>query len=179
MFQQQALIAEMPKLRKFALRLTKALHDADDLLQSTVLRALEKKDYFEDGTNLFSWTSKMMFNLFVTDYRQKRRYETQYDPEHYIDKLSVQPRQEAHADLITVNENMKRLSPEHRQILVLVGVKGYSYEESAKSLKLPIGTVRSRLSRARKNLHHLLETPAPNPLAANKPTVSVPIRFAA
>ncbi len=161
MFQQEALIDEMAKLRKFALRLTKNAHNAEDLLQSTMLRALEKKDHFESGTNLFSWTSKMMFNLFVSGYRQKKKFETQYDPAPYIDQMSVQPSQEASVDLITVNDNMRHLSPEHREVLLLISTQGMSYEETSKVLEIPVGTVRSRLNRARSHLQVIL-----NPIPA-------------
>src|SRR5665213_960821 len=99
MFQQEALIGEMDKLRKFALRLTKNAHNAEDLLQSTMLRSLEKNEYFQSDTNLFGWTSKIMFNLFVSDYRKKKKFETQYDPAPHIDRISVGPSQEAHVDL--------------------------------------------------------------------------------
>ena len=91
MFQQQALVNEMGKLRKFAMRLTKNPANTDDLLQSTMLRALEKKQYFEEGTNLFSWTSKIMFNIFVSGYRRQKKFGTQYDPAHYIDQMTVAP----------------------------------------------------------------------------------------
>ena len=84
MFKQEELVHEMGNLRKFALRLTRNVHEAEDLVQSTLLRALEKKDYFQENTNLFSWTSKIMFNLFVTGYRRKKKFESQYDPEPHI-----------------------------------------------------------------------------------------------
>lgn len=161
MLKQNDLINEMDKLRKFALRLTKNAHNAEDLLQSTMLRALEKKEYFQNETNLFSWTSKIMFNLFVSGYRQKKRFETQYDPAPYIDQMSIGPSQEAHVDLITVNEGMKRLNHEHREILLLVCVKGMSYEEASDTLKIPVGTIRSRLSRARDHLQDIL-APVPS-----------------
>src|SRR5580698_9484734 len=107
MFEQEALIAEMDKLRKFAQRLTKNTHNAEDLLQATMLRALEKKEYFQNETNLFSWTSKIMFNLFVSGYRQKMKFDTQYDPAPYIDQMSVESSQEACVDLVTVSNSMK------------------------------------------------------------------------
>ena len=179
MFQQQALINEMGKLRKFALRLTKNAHNAEDLLQSTMLRALEKKEYFQSDTNLFSWTSKMMFNLFVSGYRQKKKFETQYDPAPYIDQMSIGPSQEAHVDLVTVNESMKRLSPEHREILLLVCVRGISYEEASKMLSIPVGTVRSRLSRARSQLQNLLAPTPPYQNAALANLSSAQSRLAA
>jgi len=153
MFKQEALIGEMDKLRKFAQRLTKNTHNTEDLVQATMLRALEKKEFFQEGTNLFSWTSKIMFNLFASGHRHKTRFDTQYDPEHYIDQVSVRPTQEACVDLVTVNESMQQLSAEHREILLMISAKGMSYEEVSTALRIPAGTVRSRMSRAR---HHLL-----------------------
>lgn len=156
MFKQAQLVNEMDNLRKFACRLTGNPVEADDLLQSTVLRALEKKDYFEDGTNLFSWTSKIMFNLFVTDYRRKTKFESQYDPEPVIAGRAVEADQQTKAELKAVERSMERLSPEHKEILVLVCVKGMQYQEVADLLAIPVGTVRSRLSRARTALMGLM-----------------------
>ena len=76
MFTQAELVIEMPKLRKFASKLTRNNSEADDLLQSTLLRALEKVTYFETGTDLFKWSSKIMYNIFVTDYRRKVKFES-------------------------------------------------------------------------------------------------------
>jgi RNA polymerase sigma-70 factor (ECF subfamily) len=178
MFYDQALINEMDKLGKFAHRLTRNPHNAEDLLQSTILRALEKKAQFQSGTNLFSWASKMMFNLFVSGYRQKKKFETQYDPEHYINQMSVGPTQEAQVDLVIVRESMKKLSREHREVLLLVSAQGMSYEEIAVKLKIPGGTVRSRLSRARNHLEAILN-PAPRQMPANLCLPIVEREFAA
>ncbi len=160
MFKQAELITEMDNLRKFACRLTNNPVEADDLLQSTILRAIEKKDYFETGTNLFSWTSKIMFNLFVTDYRRKTKFESQYDPEPLIAARSVEADQQAKTELKAVGRAMELLSPEHKEILVLVCVKGMQYQEVADMLAIPVGTVRSRLSRARTQLMGMMATPA-------------------
>lgn len=159
MFEQEALINEMEKLRKFAQRLTKNTHNAEDLLQATMLRALEKKESFQNETNLFSWTSKIMFNLFASGHRHKKKFETQYDPEHYIDQVSVRSTQEACVDLVIVNECMKQLSAEHREILLMISAKGMSYEEVSTALRIPSGTVRSRMSRARNHLQAILNPP--------------------
>lgn len=160
MFTQNAIVAEMDNLRKFALRLTGNMTEAEDLLQSTVLRALEKKDYFEPGTNLFRWTSKIMFNLFVSTYRRKKKFETRYDPESYLENASVDAEQEAKTELRLVREAMTQLSEEHNEILNLVCVRGMRYEEVASMLSIPVGTVRSRLSRAREHLQLTLERSA-------------------
>jgi RNA polymerase sigma-70 factor (ECF subfamily) len=157
MFEQTAIITEMDKLRRFALRLTRNASDAEDLLQSTVLRALEKNHMFETGTDLFKWSSKIMFNLFVTDYRRKTKFETQYDPESYLERESVEADQDMKLELSRVQEAMRLLSTDHREILVLVCVKGMQYQEVSEMLQIPVGTVRSRLSRAREQLQALME----------------------
>ncbi len=159
MFAQNALVAETGKLHKFALRLTRNSADADDLVQSTCLRALEKSDHFEDGSNLFSWTSKIMYNLFVTGYRRKIKFETQYDPEPFLQKQVTEPTQYINAEFTDVQKAMMRLSEDHRNILVLVCIEGYAYQEVAEMLQIPEGTVRSRLHRAREQLNFIMDTP--------------------
>lgn len=157
MFAQKDLVAEADNLRKFAIHLSRNKSDADDLVQSTFLRALEKSDYFEDGTSLRKWTSKIMFNLFVTDYRRKTRFETQYDPDPYIQSQAVSAPQESEAELHAVGDAMNKLSDDHREILTMVCVKDMPYQEVADALGIPVGTVRSRLSRARESLNAALE----------------------
>lgn len=159
MFEQAALVNEMDHLRKFALRLTNNTSDADDLLQATVLRAMEKKHLFQKDTDLFKWTSKIMFNLFVSDYRRKRKFETQYDPESYLENESIEAPQQDQAELSQVASAMSRLSEDHKEILILVCVQGMQYQEVADMLSIPVGTVRSRLSRARENLQALMGVP--------------------
>ncbi|HQX26430.1 MAG TPA: sigma-70 family RNA polymerase sigma factor [Alphaproteobacteria bacterium] len=159
MFEQTALVTEMKNLRKFAFRLTGNPSDAEDLLQSTVLRALEKKHLFQKDTDLFKWTSKIMFNLFVSEYRRRTKFETQYDPETYLERQSVEGSQEVKLELSKVKDAMKQLSADHQEILVLVCVKGMRYEEVSEALEIPVGTVRSRLARARENLQIILDTP--------------------
>lgn len=160
MFNNYELTNEMPKLEKFALRLTRNQHDADDLVQSTLLRAMEKKHLFQEGTDLFKWTSKMMYNLFVSGYRRKVKFETQYDPENYLEKQSVDASQETQAELTKVNEAMAQLKSEHSEVLIMVCVQGMRYQDVAEKLGVPVGTIRSRLSRAREQLQHVLDNPA-------------------
>lgn len=162
MFHNNALISEMDHLRKFALRLTRNVADAEDLLHSTMVRALEKRHLFTEGSSLFKWTSKIMFNLFVSDYRRKSAFETQYDPEIYIEKESVEAVQESELEFKRVCEAMESLSDDHREILVMVCVKGMAYAEVAEELDIPVGTVRSRLSRARESLQGLVNAGVPH-----------------
>lgn len=159
MFAQSALVGETGRLTKFALHLTRNRTDADDLLQSTCLRALEKADSFENGTNLFGWASKIMFNLFVSGYRRRVRFETRFDPESYLENESVAATQDIVAELVNVRKAMMELSADHRRVLVLVCVDGRNYEEVSALLQVPVGTVRSRLSRARRQMRDILNAP--------------------
>lgn len=159
MFTHAELLKETTNLSKFAYKLTRNRDNAEDLLQSTITTALEKQAQFEQGTNLFSWTSRIMFNTFVSGYRHNSRYETQYDPQWYIDQEYVDGPQESEAELGLVSDAMMSLSEDHRQILMMVCVDGMRYEEVAEKLQIPVGTVRSRLSRAREGLQERLTLP--------------------
>lgn len=159
MFNNNELMQETETLRKFAHRLTGNQHDAEDLLHSTIVRALEKKHLYQEGTNLRGWASKIMFNMFVSGYRRKTKFESQYDPESYIERESVEASQEIKMELETVSDAMHELSDDHREILMMVCVKGMQYAEVSEILQIPVGTVRSRLSRARENLQEILDTP--------------------
>lgn len=159
MFNNYALINESDRLKKFAYRLTNNPYDAEDLVQSALLRAMEKKHLFKEGTNLYSWVSKIMFNMFVSRYRRKTKFETQYDPEPYFEKQSIEANQDVKMEVQDVQNAMQRLSKDHQDILVMICVKGMSYDEVSKLLEIPVGTVRSRLSRARENLQTFMEKP--------------------
>lgn len=156
MFTQEALTAERDRLYRFALRLTKQPSDAEDLVQSTLLRALEKREYFEQGTNLFSWTSRVMFNLFVSQYRREKRIAERHHSAFTEAQTMTPAPQETVTDLSRMRDCMKRLSKQHRDMLVMVCISGLRYEEVSRRLRIPVGTVRSRLSRARNELQNML-----------------------
>ena len=162
MFSQNELLSETARLNKFAMRLTRNKTDADDLLQSTCLRALEKSHHFEDGTNLFGWTSKIMFNIFVTGYRRRTKHESRFDPESYLEHESVSAMQDIHVELAEVKRAMLKLSENHQEIVQMICIKGMPYEEVSKQLGIPIGTVRSRLSRARLQIQVILQANTPS-----------------
>lgn len=157
MFSQEALTAERDRLYRFALRLTKQPSDAEDLVQSTMLRALEKREYFQEGTNLFNWTSRVMFNIFVSQYRREKRIAARHEAAFTEAHSITQAPQETVTDLSRMRDCMKRLSKPHRDMLVMVCISGLRYEEVSQKLRIPVGTVRSRLSRARNELQYLLQ----------------------
>jgi RNA polymerase sigma-70 factor (ECF subfamily) len=171
MFSQNSLVAETVKLQRFALRLTRNKADADDLVQSTCLRALEKADCFQDGSNLFSWTSKIMYNLFVSDYRRKVKFESPYDPEPYLEKQSVKPSQDINMEFADVQRAMLQLNTDQQEILTLTCIEGRSYQETSERLHIPLGTVRSRLSRAREQLQSIMSAPPRRITNENRPFV--------
>lgn len=152
MLTNHALFAELDGLNRFALKLCKNRSDADDLVQTTIMRALAHRDSFEEGTKAFSWLSRIMYNSFATTYKRKIRYESQYDPEPEIMKVQFESSQEDKVMLHEVQAAMQELCPQHRDILMLICGYEMTYEEAAIHLNIPIGTVRSRLSRAREAL---------------------------
>ncbi len=152
MFTHDQLMPQLEGLRRFSMKLTSNRPDSDDLLQSTVLRAIEKQHLFEDGTNLFHWTSRIMFNIFVSNYKRRTQRECQFDPEALIASLSVMPDQESRMHFKSVCGAIEKLSPQHREIITVICWDGLSYEEAAQKLGIAIGTVRSRLARAREKL---------------------------
>ncbi len=99
----------------------------------------------------------MMFNLFATQYRRRVKFETQYDCEELIKSQSIAASQERKAELQRVGEALKTLSDDHRNVLIMVCIHGMAYEQVAGNLDIPVGTVRSRLSRAREKLKVQLE----------------------
>jgi RNA polymerase sigma-70 factor (ECF subfamily) len=176
MFSHAELLKQTSSLNKFAYKLTRNRDDAEDLLQSTIVTALEKQQQFEQGTNLFSWTSRIMFNAFVSNYRHNSRFETQYDPQWYIDQECVDATQENDAELSLVFDAMLSLSEDHREILILVCIDGMRYAEVAEKLQIPVGTVRSRLSRAREGLQELLNIPRHRNAASSPASVEISTR---
>lgn len=157
MFAQDSLVIETGRLRKFAYKLTRNSADADDLVQSTCLRALEKNDLFDTGTNLFGWTSKIMYNLFVSGYHRRTKFESRLDPDIYLDQQYSEPMQDTLLEIENMKRSLEILSPNHRDVMIMVCVKGLSYQEVADELHILIGTVRSRLSRARSQLKTIME----------------------
>jgi RNA polymerase sigma-70 factor (ECF subfamily) len=155
-FKYKDLIPELEKLRRFARKLTRNQDDAEDLLQTTVLKAMENREKFEEGSNMFGWLSKIMFNTFATAYRRRVKFETQYDCQDLILSRSVDASQDKEIELKQTGEALERLSEDHRDIIVMVCMQGMAYQDVSEMLNIPVGTVRSRLSRAREHLKSML-----------------------
>ena len=154
--ERSELMKSVEPLRRFARKLCQNETDTEDLLQSTILQAIEKEHLYESGTNLFSWMSKIMYNKFVSQYRRRARFEAQFDATDLINQQAKAPDQEDSAELDMVEEAMNKLSEEHRDILVMICIQDMQYHEAAEKLGVPVGTIRSRLSRAREALRRKL-----------------------
>ncbi|PJB70134.1 MAG: hypothetical protein CO093_08735 [Alphaproteobacteria bacterium CG_4_9_14_3_um_filter_47_13] len=159
MFEYNDLVKEINSLKKFAWHLAGNKSDAEDLLQNTLLKALEKNYQFQQDSNLFSWTSKIMFHQFINEYRRRLKFDSKYDPDPYINRMYVAPSQEKKAEFFEVDEALSTLTQKHREVLFMICIAGMGYKAVAKNLKIPVGTVRSRLSRAREQLQNHMDKP--------------------
>lgn len=150
------LTPHLPRLRRYARALTGDRHQADDLVQDTLERALNKASLWRRGTKLDSWLLTIMHNLFVNQIRSRTQQSTEA-----LDTLPVEPAQRAtQGDNLAVRDihaALALLPVEQRAVLLLVALDERSYEEAAGILDIPLGTVMSRLSRARDRLRQLLE----------------------
>jgi RNA polymerase sigma-70 factor, ECF subfamily len=150
---QRMLAGLVPRLRRFALALTGSRADADDLVQMACERALRRGAQLRDQARLDAWLYGIMRNLWIDEIRARRvRRHDDMDAAGNIAGADAAAA-EGHVMLATVRRCLQALSAEHRAILVLVCVDGLSYREAADVLAIPIGTVMSRLSRARQDLH--------------------------
>ena len=152
---ERELIENIPHLRAFARFVTQNADQANDLVQDTIVRALRAQHQYQPGTNLKAWTFTILRNLHVNNLRRSRiRMESIEDGA--LDVFAVQPDQHARLEFQELRRAMAKLSPEHREVLILVGASGFRYEEAAVICNCAVGTVKSRLSRARNELYRLL-----------------------
>jgi RNA polymerase sigma-70 factor, ECF subfamily len=145
-------------LKLYARRLTHDRSRTDDLVQDTVIRALEKAHLFTHGTNLRGWLVTIMHNEFVNAARRHIRSPIMM-PEKELDKIGRDETQTAPVELREVRRAVDGLPSLQRQVLLLHSVSGFKYEEIAAQLGVPLGTVRSRISRARERLHEIIDRP--------------------
>ena len=155
--EQEALVELIPRLRRYARALTGERFRADDLVQDTLERAISKWALWRPGTDLRAWTFTIMHNVFVNQVKRSVLAAESLDPDAGMDVEDSGARADTLAQLNALNSALQRLPDEHREVLLLVTLEGFSYDEAAHTLGLPIGTVMSRLARARGKLAVLLE----------------------
>jgi len=150
-----AMLAAIPRLRAFAISLCRNPERADDLVQETLLRALANIDSFQPGSNLPAWLFTILRNLFRSDYRKRRR-EVEDAEGSYAKTLKTQPAQSAHLEFEEFRTALDKLPQDQREALILVGASGFSYEDAAAICGCAVGTIKSRVNRARSKLSALL-----------------------
>lgn len=163
----QAIIGVLPRLRVFARGLTGSIPDADDLVQATCERALAARASFTAGTRLDSWLFRIMRNHFIDDYRRQRRVVPISDSaiEERLEGEDGRRTTEARLAMSEIADLIAAMPREHREVLLLVCVEGLRYREAAEVLDVPVGTVMSRLARARQALIAATSTEASAPEA--------------
>jgi RNA polymerase sigma-70 factor (ECF subfamily) len=152
---RETMLAAVPGLRAFAMSLCGKIDRADDLVQETLLLALTNIDSFEPGTNMSAWLFTILRNLFRSEYRKRRR-EVEDADGRFSATLKSQPEQPSHVEFEEFRAALAQLPPDQREALILVGASGFSYEEAAQICGSAVGTIKSRVNRARIRLAELL-----------------------
>lgn len=145
------LVSHMKVLRAFALSLTRNSAAADDLVQDTVLKAWSNLDKFQEGTNMRAWLFTILRNTFYSDRRKAVREVSDSDGA-MTERLSEKPSHDGRLQLADFRAALAELPPEQREVLTLIGVLQYSYEEAAEVCGVKVGTIKSRLNRGREAL---------------------------
>jgi RNA polymerase sigma-70 factor, ECF subfamily len=152
---KRAMLAALPSLRAFAMSLTGRPDRADDLVQETVMRAWAKQESFQPGTNMNAWLFTILRNLFYSQMRKRGR-EVQDTDGAFTASLGVAPAQDGVMDLSDLKIALNKLPPDQREAILLIGASGFSYEEAAQICNCAVGTIKSRVNRARNRLQELL-----------------------
>jgi RNA polymerase sigma-70 factor (ECF subfamily) len=152
---REQIIGLLPRLRRFARTLSRNAHDADDLVQITVERALIRSDQLRPDSSLASWMFGILRNAWIDETRTRVRRDRVFAPEE-LGRNIADASQGAYTDMLAVQNAMAQLPEEQRFAVALVLVEGLSYKEAAQVLDVPIGTVTSRLARGRDALQTIL-----------------------
>ncbi len=149
------ITAYLSPLRAFGISLTGNTAAADDLVQDTIVKAWSNIDKFQPGTNMQAWLFTILRNTFYSDRRKHRREVPDPDGLHAASLFDL-PAHDGKLAFKDFQRAFVQLSPEHREVLILVGASGFSTEETASMIGVAVGTVKSRTSRARKRLAELM-----------------------
>jgi RNA polymerase sigma-70 factor (ECF subfamily) len=153
------IIALLPRLRRFARSVAREPHDADDLVQITVERALGRADQFHADAHLAGWLFGILRHAWIDECRSRQRRELVHLPAQLAQEIG-DASAGSHAELLCVQDALFRLPEEQRLAVSLVLVEGFSYKEAAHIMNVPIGTLTSRLARGREALHQMLSSTA-------------------
>lgn len=153
---KRELLSTLPSLRAFAVSLSGRHDKADDLVQDTVMKAWAKQESFEMGTNMKAWLFTILRNEFYSQMRKRGR-EVQDTDGAFTERMAVHPTQYGIMDLNDFKAALDKLPDDQREAIILIGASGFSYEEAAEICKCAVGTMKSRVSRARTKLQEVLQ----------------------
>lgn len=153
---RDTLVTAIPNLRAFAISLCRDATRADDLVQETLLKAWSHANTFEEGTNFKAWLFTILRNTYFSELRKVSNKVREAEESDAAAELAVPGEQHGHMDLVDVAMAMEQLSAEQREAVTLVAAEGFSYEEAARICGCEVGTVKSRVNRARIRLAKLL-----------------------
>ena len=152
---RDALVNHLGSLRAFAISLCRNVAAADDLVQDTIVKAWTNIDKFQPGTNMQAWLFTILRNTYFSSLRKTRREVADPDGIHAA-SLFTKPDHDGRLALTDFRRAFDQLSPEHREVLILVGASGFTCDEAAEMIGVAVGTVKSRTNRARKRLADLM-----------------------
>ena len=172
---RDAMLAAVPSLRAFAISLSGNVDRADDLVQETLLRAMANIDSFQPGTNMSAWLFTILRNLFRSEYRKRRR-EVEDTDGSYAESMKSHPEQQSRVEFEEFRVALSKLPPDQREALILVGASGFSYEEAAAISSCAVGTIKSRVNRARAKLTEMLGVATPREFGPDSATEAIVAR---
>lgn len=149
------LVEHLPAMRAFAISLTRNAATADDMVQDTLVKAWTNIDKYENGTNMRAWLFTILRNTFYSNRRKAKREVADVDGV-FTESLAEKPAHDGHMQMTDFRRALAQLKDEQREALLLVGASGFSYEEAAEMCGVAVGTVKSRISRARAQLAEIL-----------------------
>lgn len=155
---REAVTRKIPSLRAFAWSLSRNSADADDLVQETLTKAWTYRDRFEAGTNLRAWLFTILRNSWYSSVAKRSREIADEEGRHAA-RLTAEGSQEWTVELHALKVALDDLPPEHREAIVMVGAAGLSYEEAAEIAGCALGTIKSRVNRARNRLAEAMDMP--------------------
>ena len=168
---RDGLVREMPNLRAFAVSLCGSIHLADDLVQETLVKAWSNSDRFEPGSNLKAWLFTILRNTYFSIGRRSG-VEVQDIDGAYAGRFAILGDQESRLDLQDFRRVLAELPGDQREALALVGAAGLSYEEAAKVCGTAVGTIKSRVNRARGRVAELLGISGPDDIGGDRHGIS-------
>lgn len=152
---REEIVEHLPSLRAFAMSLARNGATADDIVQDTVVKAWSNIDKFEPGTNMRAWLFTILRNTYYSLHRKRSREVADVDGE-YAAQLSEKPEHDGRLAMNDFRDAFAQLPDDQREVLILVGASGFSYEEAADMCGCAIGTIKSRANRGRKRLAELM-----------------------